>query len=202
MPAFRSDDPPQSVVTPLCLRAPEVILHEPIGTGIDIWSFGCLAYELITGTVLFQLPVIGLSDEGLKDEYLIQLTDIIGPLPGNLLAKWPDAAKYYGPNGERLDTRPRDFDEDSMEDGYSCQGSSGGESDDGPDTREIEFDASERGLPHVHESLETLVKAHKNTDMDEQEEEVIVEFLRCIFQYDPPLRPSAAKLLGHPWISA
>ncbi|KAL3291648.1 serine/threonine-protein kinase SRPK3 [Colletotrichum asianum] len=191
-----NDDPPQSVIAPLCLRAPEVILNEPIGNGIDIWSFGCLAYELIAGTVLFQL------DEGLKDEYLIQLTDVIGPLPGNLLAKWPDAAKYYGPKGERLDSRPRDFDEDSTEDEYSCQDSSGGEFDDDPGTHKIELDGSEHDLPRVHDSLERLIKAHKNADIDEQEEEAIVAFLRCIFQYDPALRPSAAKLLGHPWISA
>ncbi|CAI0651946.1 unnamed protein product [Colletotrichum noveboracense] len=197
-----NDDPPQSIVAPLCLRAPEVILNEPIGTGIDTWSFGCLAYELITGTVLFRLPEFGLSDEGLKDEHLIQLTDIIDPLPGNLLAKWPDAAKYYGPKAERLDLRPRDFDEESTEDENSCQDSPGGGFDDGPGTHEIELDVSGHDLPRVHDSLERLIKAHKNADIDEQEEEAIAAFLRCIFQYDLALRPSAAKLLGHPWISA
>ncbi|TBU05864.1 protein kinase, partial [Hamiltosporidium magnivora] len=34
-------------------RAPEVILGIPYNSSIDIWSFGCLAYELFTGHPLF-----------------------------------------------------------------------------------------------------------------------------------------------------
>lgn len=34
-------------------RAPEVILGIPYSSSIDIWSFGCLAYELFTGKPLF-----------------------------------------------------------------------------------------------------------------------------------------------------
>jgi dual specificity protein kinase YAK1 len=35
-------------------RAPEVILGIPYSSAIDIWSFGCIAYELFTGCPLFQ----------------------------------------------------------------------------------------------------------------------------------------------------
>ncbi|KAF6794952.1 serine/threonine-protein kinase SRPK3 [Colletotrichum musicola] len=190
--AFFSSDPPQSVVTPMSLRAPETILDEKIGSGIDIWSLGCLLFEFITGTSLFRLPPFGLSDEGLRDEHLIQLTDVIQPLPENLLAKWSASSKYYGPNGERLDLRPQDLeDEDApSEDDLSDE-----------DASEIGYDL-EVQPPKPYNSLEKLVNAHKAAEVDEEEEGQIVSLLRSIFQYDAARRPSAADLLQHPWLSS
>ncbi|KAJ0332438.1 hypothetical protein COL5a_002154 [Colletotrichum fioriniae] len=203
--AFHIDDPPRSVVTPVSLRAPEAILNEAFGTGIDIWSFGCLAYELITGAALFELPPFGLSDNGVKDEHLIQLTDIIGSLPENLTAKWPNATKYYGSDGDRLDARPMDFEEEFSEDGNSDHSLSDGGADefgDGDDDMDgFEFEAGERGSPQLHETLEQLVKAHKAEDVDDDEEKQIIAMLRSIFQYDPSHRPSAAALLENPWLA-
>ncbi|KAK1542476.1 serine/threonine-protein kinase SRPK3 [Colletotrichum paranaense] len=203
--AFPIDDPPRSVVTPVSLRAPEAILNEAFGTGIDIWSFGCLAYELITGAALFELPPFGLSDQGIKDEHLIQLTDIIGSLPECLLAKWPNATKYYGSNGDRLDARPMDFEEEFSEDGDSDDSLSNREADEfgegGDDMDGFQFDVGERGPPQLHETLEKLIKAHKAEDVDDDEEKQIICMLRSIFQYDPSHRPSAAALLQDPWLA-
>ena len=36
-------------------RAPEVILGLPYDQKVDIWSFGCILAELLTGLVLFQV---------------------------------------------------------------------------------------------------------------------------------------------------
>ena len=38
-------------------RAPEVILGLPYDQKIDIWSFGCILAELLTGSVLFQVTI-------------------------------------------------------------------------------------------------------------------------------------------------
>ncbi|KAF4777531.1 serine/threonine-protein kinase SRPK3 [Colletotrichum scovillei] len=199
--AFCIDDPPLSVLTPASLRAPEVILNEAIGTGIDIWSFGCIVYELVTGAALFQLPPFGLSDTEKKDEQLIQLTDIIGPLPRTLAAKWSNAKKYYDSSGERLDTVPTDiidgFTEDSISDSRSIDGSSDGVED----ADRSRLDLGERVPPQVHESLEKLVKVHKASYVGEEEEEQIVSFLRAIFRYDPLHRPSAGALLDFSWLN-
>jgi serine/threonine protein kinase len=79
--------------------------------GIDIWSFGCLVFELLKGVPLFQLSPIGDSKESVDDDHLIQFTDVIAPLPESLFVEWSRAARYYGPNGERLDARPWDTEE-------------------------------------------------------------------------------------------
>lgn len=50
--AFLAFQPPAKPVTPLGLRSPELILREPITLAQDIWSFGCLMLEYITGRML------------------------------------------------------------------------------------------------------------------------------------------------------
>ncbi|KAK1963166.1 serine/threonine-protein kinase SRPK3 [Colletotrichum sublineola] len=197
--AFYVDDPPAKVVTPISLRAPEVLLDEPWGTGIDIWSFGCLLFEFITGIPLFQLPPFGFSDEALKDKHLIQMSEIIQPLPENLVAKWPSASKYFGPEGERLNVRPGGFEKRFLiakrdkQDGTE-QDTHGTEEDGGS-----RFRTGEQPPVQPCDSLEKLIRDNKPSDVDEAEEEIIVSLLRSIFQYDPAKRPSAADLLEHAW---
>ncbi|KAK1985379.1 serine/threonine-protein kinase SRPK3 [Colletotrichum cereale] len=193
--AFFVDDPPAKIVTPTSLRAPELILDEPVGTGVDIWSFSVLVFEFITGILLFELPPIGFSDEALKDDHLIQMSDIIQPLPENLIAKWPSSSRYYGPEGERLNARASDFDKDDGK----------GQDDTDEDMHSLDrdgglgFHAGERAPPTPWDSLEKMISGNKPSDVDEAEEEIIVSLLRSIFQYDPATRPSAADLLGHAW---
>jgi len=104
--AFWLDDPPSDTVTPLSLRAPELILHQqPFGCGIDMWSFGCLMFEFLTGRALFAVMMLGndqKEQDDADDDHLIQLNDIIRPLPDSMMAVWPRASKWYGPNRQRL----------------------------------------------------------------------------------------------------
>ena len=39
-------------------RAPEVILGLPYQQTVDIWSFGCILAELLSGYVLFQASLL------------------------------------------------------------------------------------------------------------------------------------------------
>jgi serine/threonine protein kinase len=89
-------------VTPAALKAPEAILSCPAGRGIDIWSFGCLVFEFLTDLPLFRLPPIFDSHESLDDDHLIQLTEVMQPLPKNLLSKWPRLAGTLHPTGNVL----------------------------------------------------------------------------------------------------
>ncbi|KAF2501345.1 kinase-like protein [Lophium mytilinum] len=103
--AFWLADPPSDTVTPIGLRAPELILHQPFGSGIDIWSFGCLVFEFLTGRSLFAVMMLSKEQEeqdDADDDHLTQLNDIIQPLPDSIMAAWPRASIWYGPNHEPL----------------------------------------------------------------------------------------------------
>ncbi|KLO05077.1 kinase-like protein [Schizopora paradoxa] len=41
-------------ISPVALRAPETILRGPWNEKVDIWTFGCLVFELVTGAALFK----------------------------------------------------------------------------------------------------------------------------------------------------
>lgn len=66
--AFFFSDPPEIPVTPLNMRSPEYILGHPMTQGQDIWSFGCVVYELITGQPLFNVDPFDYSK--LEDSFV------------------------------------------------------------------------------------------------------------------------------------
>jgi non-specific serine/threonine protein kinase len=67
-PQLWLDDSPSDTVTPLSLRAPELILHQqPFGCGTDMWSFGCLMFEFLRGRALFAVMMLG-NDQKEQDD--------------------------------------------------------------------------------------------------------------------------------------
>ncbi|KAJ2852867.1 serine/threonine protein kinase, CMGC, dual-specificity, partial [Coemansia erecta] len=62
-------------------RAPEVILGLPYGTGIDVWSLGCIVAELLTGYPLFP----GENER----EQLACVVEVLGPPPAYMLERAP-----------------------------------------------------------------------------------------------------------------
>ncbi|OMH81015.1 Dual specificity tyrosine-phosphorylation-regulated kinase 2 [Zancudomyces culisetae] len=79
-------------------RSPEVILGLPYGPPIDMWSTGCIIYELFTGSPLF-------PGENERDQ-LLCIAEVIGLPPAEIVANSPrklDFAQVVaGPNGESL----------------------------------------------------------------------------------------------------
>lgn len=47
--SFFDTDPPATLRTPLSVRAPEVLLNQRFDHRVDLWSMGCLIFELFTG---------------------------------------------------------------------------------------------------------------------------------------------------------
>ncbi|KNG86152.1 putative serine protein kinase [Aspergillus nomiae NRRL 13137] len=89
--AYFFTNPPTKPVTPLGLRPPELILTGAVGNTADVWSFGCLVFELITGQPLFCIP--GSEDE--DDDHILSLIERLGPLPDELFSNWKNSSLYF-----------------------------------------------------------------------------------------------------------
>ncbi|KAH7311623.1 putative serine protein kinase [Stachybotrys elegans] len=94
--AYFFGNPPEKFVTPVGLRAPELILTGDVNEKLDIWSFGCILFELITGRPLFCIPGL----DGRDDNHLLALTAAIGPLPDELFKLWTTSSLYFTPKRE------------------------------------------------------------------------------------------------------
>lgn len=75
-------------------RAPEVVLGLEYGKEIDIWSFGCLICELITGVPLFP----GKNEE----EQMTLFVSVLGPPPEKVIAESPRRHLYFRQDGKPL----------------------------------------------------------------------------------------------------
>jgi non-specific serine/threonine protein kinase len=167
-------NPPEKITTPLSLRAPELILGEKLGDTADIWSFGCLVYEFVTGRSLFAVMSMGSSDAREVDEdHQLQMARLLGPPPEELYENW--ACKSI------------DSDEDSDE--LDVEGSYG----DGM--------GSSPGPPDVPQSLEEAFERNKPSDLSDEDARKTVALVRDILQYETAKRPSIETLLSHPWFS-
>ncbi|KAF4483451.1 CMGC SRPK kinase [Fusarium agapanthi] len=81
--AFFSDNAPSTLHTPLPVRAPEVVFGDQLDRRVDLWSAGCLIFELITGQPPFDVVMLTPS---VLVEQMIELTS--DELPSRWQAKW------------------------------------------------------------------------------------------------------------------
>lgn len=73
-------------------RAPEIVLEAGYDKAIDIWSVGCILYELLTGNTLFPAD----SEEELFKMHV----EVLGPPPFELLAKGKRTNHYVDNTGK------------------------------------------------------------------------------------------------------
>eukprot|EP01064_Diplonema_japonicum_P009918 TRINITY_DN17329_c0_g1_i1.p1 TRINITY_DN17329_c0_g1~~TRINITY_DN17329_c0_g1_i1.p1 ORF type:complete len:844 (+),score=178.61 TRINITY_DN17329_c0_g1_i1:359-2890(+) len=71
---------PVTVVQTREYRAPEVLLGcAKLGTGVDIWSFGCIVFELLTGDFLFDPKQQ--KDMNIDIYHWMLFQQVLGPVP-------------------------------------------------------------------------------------------------------------------------
>lgn len=74
-------------------RAPEIILGLNYTESIDIWSIGCIAYELYTGNILFN-P--GKDKYYSRDMYHLKLIhELVGDIPYKMIQRSKFSNKFY-----------------------------------------------------------------------------------------------------------
>ncbi|KAI0104624.1 serine protein kinase [Nemania sp. FL0031] len=97
--AFSLEHPLTKPITPSGLRSPEFVLTGAVNNTWDIWSFGCLVFELITGQPFFCVPWFG-SEADTDDNHLLYFNLILGALPDNLYKHWTRSSLYFTPERE------------------------------------------------------------------------------------------------------
>ncbi|KAG5650858.1 hypothetical protein H0H81_010738 [Sphagnurus paluster] len=88
------------------LCAPEVILGAPHDARADMWTLGCLLYELLAGEQLFD-PEFQTFDLRLtvEESHLIQMVEVFGPFQQDMLNACPNAGQWFTEHGAmRLET--------------------------------------------------------------------------------------------------
>jgi dual specificity tyrosine-phosphorylation-regulated kinase 1 len=68
-------------------RSPEVLLGLPYDEAIDMWSFGCILYELHTGDPIFN----GSSEQ----DQIFKITEVLGTPPAHMLDRGRKTTNYF-----------------------------------------------------------------------------------------------------------
>jgi len=78
-------------------RAPEVLLGHKYCTSADIWSLGCMVFELLTGDLLFD-PREG-PDYDRDEDHLAMFQELLGKIPKKMATTGKYSKNYFDRKG-------------------------------------------------------------------------------------------------------
>ncbi|CCE27258.1 related to dis1-suppressing protein kinase dsk1 [Claviceps purpurea 20.1] len=81
--AFFSNDAPSTLQTPLYLQAPEIVFGDRLDRRVDLWSAGCLIFELVTGQPPFD--TVAMTPARIVGQMIEVTSDEV---PSKWQAKW------------------------------------------------------------------------------------------------------------------
>ncbi|CAJ1028047.1 Protein kinase domain/Protein tyrosine kinase, putative [Leishmania shawi] len=164
-------------------RAPEVLLGLDFTCATDVWSVGCMTFELITGRFLMD-PKRSSGPRDMDIEHLAMMMQLLGPLPPEITDIRVRNNDYYdavvqGTPVPKSGLRPPPEYLHRFVD------------------RNGNFIYASRYHSYPRRNLELELEPY----LSFQEARLAASFiLSCLHSYDPKQRPSAKKLLGHQWL--
>mmetsp|Transcript_2610 Transcript_2610/g.5979 ORF Transcript_2610/g.5979 Transcript_2610/m.5979 type:complete len:582 (-) Transcript_2610:466-2211(-) len=94
-----------SIISTRQYRSPEVILGLPWGTKTDVWSLGCVIFELLTGDYCFD-PQAERANNLTRDEHHLQLMmELLGAIPQSLISEGKRSKKFFDSKGKLRHTK-------------------------------------------------------------------------------------------------
>jgi serine/threonine protein kinase len=79
-------------------RAPEVIIGSRYDTSADMWSLGCMTFELLTGDLLFD-PRAG-DDYDRDEDHLAMFQELLGKMPKRLAVEGKYSKNFFDKQGK------------------------------------------------------------------------------------------------------
>lgn len=79
-------------------RAPEVLLGHKYDTSADMWSLGCIVFELLTGDLLFD-PREG-GDYDRDEDHLAMFQELLGKMPKKIACNGKFSKNYFNRKGD------------------------------------------------------------------------------------------------------
>ncbi|KAI0350430.1 kinase-like protein [Trametes cingulata] len=87
-----------TIQTPLTCRAPEHLLGHPWSKAVDIWAFGCMILEALTGYSPFDVHIRSYSAEA----HLAHIFHLLGPFPADFLQRCETSGTFLDAAGAPL----------------------------------------------------------------------------------------------------
>ena len=80
-------------------RAPEIILGKRFDSGVDIWSHGCLIFELLTGDKLFRPRKSRRNRYTKNEDHLARISELCGKFNHQYIQSGRNSVLYFDKDG-------------------------------------------------------------------------------------------------------
>ncbi|KAK3721927.1 hypothetical protein LTR37_002743 [Vermiconidia calcicola] len=182
---FEAPPRPQDIGVPFMYRPPETFFDSKYDQSSDLWSLGCLLFEIRAGIPLFSRFM------GTEDKIVRQWVQMKGKLPDAWWSSWKARSLFFDESGKPLSEGPNGqamanvypLDEMTLDIGDE----DGDEDSEDRSTNERESRASMLELP--------------GTKLAEDEARDVGDLLTKILRWNPEERIPVEQILQHRWIS-